>query len=404
MKKIFGGLNITWTRLVIFAIIIGISVGLLNSVPFLRDTTVSDIATYFDFWILCGILIIMNSKSNKESALMCFVFFLISQPLIYLVEVPFSHLGWQLFIYYKYWFIWTILTIPMGYIGYYMKKNKWYSLLIIIPMLVLLSTSIESSLGGLIYSFPHHLINLIFVLTTLIIYPLFIFDNKKLRIIGLFISIVLILFFGTKTILFKPVYETDIICGNNNIYFDNNYKVSLLDSKFGELSIRYEENIKEYCIHAKFVKTGDTKVIIEDPNGNINEYDLYIGKYKYDFKYDEEKSDEFVSNIKITINNKEYSATLEDNDTARKLVSMLPLELVLDELNGNEKYMYLANSFPTNPYKPKHINKGDIMLFDNSCIVIFYKSFDTPLTYSKIGHIDNLDDLEKDSVTVKFEK
>ena len=54
MKKIFGGLNITWTRLVIFAIIIGISVGLLNSVPFLRDTTVSDIATYFDFWILCG--------------------------------------------------------------------------------------------------------------------------------------------------------------------------------------------------------------------------------------------------------------------------------------------------------------------------------------------------------------
>ena len=179
MKKIFGGLNITWTRLVIFAIIIGISVGLLNSVPFLRDTTVSDIATYFDFWILCGILIIMNSKSNKESALKCFVFFLISQPLIYLVEVPFSHLGWQLFIYYKYWFIWTILTIPMGYIGYYMKKNKWYSLLIIIPMLVLLSTSIESSLGGLIYSFPHHLINLIFVLTTLIIYPLFIFDNKK---------------------------------------------------------------------------------------------------------------------------------------------------------------------------------------------------------------------------------
>lgn len=404
MKKIFGGLNITWIRLIIFAIIIGISVGLLNSVPFLRDTTVSDIATYFDFWILCGILIIMNSKSNKESALKCFVFFLISQPLIYLVEVPFSHLGWQLFNYYKYWFIWTILTIPMGYIGYYMKKNKWYSLFILIPMLVLLSTSIESSLGGLIYSFPHHLINLIFVLTTLIIYPLFIFDNKKLRILGLFISIVLILFFGTKTLLFKPVYETDIICGNSNLYFDNNYKVSLLDSKFGELSIRYEENIKEYCIHAKFVKTGDTKVIIEDPNGNKNEYDLYIGKYKYDFKYDEEKSDEFVSNIKITINNKEYSATLEDNDTARKLVSMLPLELVLDELNGNEKYIYLANGFPTNPYKPKHINKGDIMLFDNSCIVIFYKSFDTPLTYSKIGHIDNLDDLGKDSVTVKFEK
>ncbi len=41
-----------------------------------------------------------------------FFFFLISQPLIYLLQVPFSSMGFELFIYYKYWFIWTLLTIP----------------------------------------------------------------------------------------------------------------------------------------------------------------------------------------------------------------------------------------------------------------------------------------------------
>ena len=106
MKKIFGKINLTWKRIIISAIVIGTSVGLLNSVSFLYDTTITDIATLFDFWIFCGIFIIMNSKSNKDSALKCFVFFLISQPLIYLCEVPLNDMGWNLFIYYVY--LWDI--------------------------------------------------------------------------------------------------------------------------------------------------------------------------------------------------------------------------------------------------------------------------------------------------------
>ena len=51
MKKIFGGINLTWKMVIISAVVIGISVGLLNSVPQLYDTTITDIATYFDFWI-----------------------------------------------------------------------------------------------------------------------------------------------------------------------------------------------------------------------------------------------------------------------------------------------------------------------------------------------------------------
>ena len=281
MKKIFGGVNLTLKKVIILSVVIGIMVGLLNSVPFLKDTTITDIATYFDFWIFFGIFIIMNSKSNKDSAFKCFIFFLISQPLIYLAEVPFSHLGWGLFVYYKYWFIWTILTIPMGYIGYYIKKDKWYGLLILTPILILLSSSVETSLGGLIYSFPHHLINLIFVITTLIVYPLALFNNKYLKYIDLVISIILIIIFGLRPLLNKPTYETTIRCSSKELYFDDSYEVYLANSELGDVSIVYEKNIEDYCIHSKFYKTDDTELTIKSPDGGKREFDLHIGKNTY---------------------------------------------------------------------------------------------------------------------------
>ena len=83
---------------------------------------------------------------------------------------------------------------------------------------------------------------------------------------------------------------------------------------------------------------------------------------------------------------------------------MLPLELNMSELNGNEKYIYLDITLPTNSSNPKHIDSGDVMLYGNNCLVIFYKSFDTSYSYTKIGHIDNLDDLGNASITVRFEK
>ncbi len=281
MKKLFGEVNLTWKKIIIAAVVIGISVGLLNSIPSLFDTTITDVATYFDFWILCGIFIIMNSKSNKEAAIKCFVFFLISQPLIYLAEVPFNRLGWHIFVYYKYWFIWTILTLPMGYIGYYMKKEKWYSLLILLPMLVLLGYGVGNSLSGLIYSFPHHLINLIFVVFTLIMYPLVIFNNKYLKYIGLTVSIILILFFGIKPLLKAPVYETTLRCNSEKTPFNDTYKTYLTNSDLGEVYVRYEKDLDDYCISAKFYKTGNTKLIIESPNGEKQEYNLTIGKSTY---------------------------------------------------------------------------------------------------------------------------
>lgn len=283
MKKIFGGINLTWKIVIISAIVIGVAVGLLNSVPALYDTTITDIATYFDFWIFCGIFIIMNSKSNKDSALKCFVFFLISQPLIYLCEVPFKSMGWDLFVYYKPWFIWTLLCLPMGYIGYYMKKEKWYSSLILFPMMILLGMGLSSTITNVKYSFPNHLINTIFVVASFIVYPLFLFKDKKIKCIGLAISIIVMLVFGIYPVITSSTYETQFKCSSETFIYDDTYKAYLEDSSYGDLSIQYVDSIESYCIHASFKKPGDTKVILEDSNGNKQIFPIHIGKMTYSF-------------------------------------------------------------------------------------------------------------------------
>lgn len=285
MKKLFGNLNLTYKTVIIFAIIVGVLVGGLNSIPVLYDTTITDIATYYDFWILCGILIIMNSKSNKDSALKCFLFFLISQPLIYLVEVPFNSMGWSLFRYYPFWGIMTILCLPMGYIGYYLKKDKWYGLLILTPMIILLTSSLVLTIHGVLYSFPHHLINLLLILGTAIIYPLAIFKNSKIKYIGLSISILCILILGFIALTSSPYYETILKCSNEDFYYDDTYKVYLEEEKYGKVEIDYKENLKTYCINAEFHTTGKTKLVIEDNEGKVNKYNLKIGKNTFDLDY-----------------------------------------------------------------------------------------------------------------------
>ena len=115
------------------------------------------------------------------------------------------------------------------------------------------------------------------------------------------------------------------------------------------------------------------------------------------------ESDVKVSDIKVTINDKTYTLKLENNKTVEEFVNLLPKEFTMNELNSNEKYANMNDSLTTNSYYPKHIEKGDVMLYGDNCLVIFYKSFDTSYSYTKIGHIDNLDDLGNGSILVKFE-
>ena len=165
-KKLFGGIDLNWKKLIIFAIIAGVYTAIMAMLPITKNTSFADIAISFEVWILFGIIIIMNSKSAKDSALKCFIFFLISQPLVYLTQDIINHSN--LFLtYYRFWIIWTICTIPMGFIGYFMKKDNWWGLVILTPMLIFLGVHYSGFLGETLYYFPHHLLSTLFCIVTL---------------------------------------------------------------------------------------------------------------------------------------------------------------------------------------------------------------------------------------------
>lgn len=101
-----------------------------------------------------------------------------------------------------------------------------------------------------------------------------------------------------------------------------------------------------------------------------------------------------MQNIIITIKNKKYEAILYDNSTTKELIKKFPITITMSDLNGNEKYYNFSKSFSTSSENVANINKGDIMLFGDNCLVIFYKSFSTRYKYTKLGYIKNTEDLE----------
>lgn len=113
-----------------------------------------------------------------------------------------------------------------------------------------------------------------------------------------------------------------------------------------------------------------------------------------------------MDTVSITVGGQVFTAALRDNETAKAFAEKLPLEVTMVELNGNEKYIYLDESLPTAASNPGRIQRGDIMLYGSSCLVVFYEDFSTSYSYTPIGNIADADGLAaalgKGNVTVAF--
>lgn len=90
----------------------------------------------------------------------------------------------------------------------------------------------------------------------------------------------------------------------------------------------------------------------------------------------------------ITINSTEFTATLYDNEAAEALIAMLPMTVNMNDM-AHEKYYNLPSNLPTSATSPGMIREGDIMLWGSNCLVLFYESFSTSYSYTKIGYIEN---------------
>lgn len=111
--------------------------------------------------------------------------------------------------------------------------------------------------------------------------------------------------------------------------------------------------------------------------------------------------------INLIVNNKTFTATLENNQTVQELIQNFPMALNMSDLHSNEKYNYLNSSLTTNSSVPRMINAGDIKLYGNNCLVVFYDDFRNSYSYTNLGKVDNVDDfiaeLGSGSVNIRFE-
>ena len=108
----------------------------------------------------------------------------------------------------------------------------------------------------------------------------------------------------------------------------------------------------------------------------------------------------------MTIGDRRFGVSLADNAAARAFASMLPLTLDMADLNGNEKYAKLPKALPTSASQSGTIRNGDLMLYGNDTLVLFYLTFESPYSYTRLGRVDDPGSLPgvrgKGSVRIAF--
>ena len=95
----------------------------------------------------------------------------------------------------------------------------------------------------------------------------------------------------------------------------------------------------------------------------------------------------------MTVGERRFAITVIDNAAARAFAARLPLTLDMSELNGNEKHVDLPDALPTNASRPGTIRNGDLMLYGTNTLVVFYATFNSAYSYTRLGRVEDHADL-----------
>lgn len=281
-KNFFKKLNLTWPKVIVFAIIMGIYTALMAMlVP--DGNSFHDIAVTGEWWVLPAVIIIFGSKKPLEAALKTLVFFLISQPLVYLIQVPFSQMGWELFKYYPYWFGITVLTFPAAFICWYIKKNKWYSGIILSFITTFLAISGVIDIHAMIETPPNHLITSIYCFAMIPLLIIVALKDSLPRIITALITTIAILiyipfttvqpfeaynntFIGENEIVFVGEPYISFWSGNGQgnveiIKYEGGYNFKLIGDRGKTYQFAISDDEQEYCFKYYFDDELQTVVV-----------------------------------------------------------------------------------------------------------------------------------------------
>ena len=258
-NRLFGKLKMNWPEVLLLAIASAILTTVFLTFPVFKNTSFERMGVHLEAWIFLAVIIMSNCEKPLESALKTFMFFLISQPLIYLFQVPFSSMGFGLFRYYPYWFKLTLITFPAAYIGWYIRKKNWLSLLILLPVLTFLAYICVDSFQFAFRHFPYRLVTAVFCLLQVILY-LWAFTSDRLRkLIGFLVPLALVL------VLFMSQPQVDI---NATVFLPDepvlSESASVKEPEDGIADITIESTGTDSMIHIHSTEFGTMDFSIRD--------------------------------------------------------------------------------------------------------------------------------------------
>ena len=190
MSRLFGGLKVRWPAVILFAVVAGAYTGAVNSIPALANTSYIDIAVSFEWWIVFAVIIATNCKKPWGSALKIFVFFAISQPVVFAVEVALRSVDAQMAWYYyaTNWGPKTLLTLPGGFLAYYVKDKRLVGGLVMGLTVAAQAVLGVSYIAAMLASPPRHLLSAVFCFGSAVVMLLCVQKNHRNRIVALAVA------------------------------------------------------------------------------------------------------------------------------------------------------------------------------------------------------------------------
>jgi hypothetical protein len=265
-RHLLGGLDMSWRHVLVFAVVTGVVTGLVNEVPFLYDTSFRDIAVTPEWWVLFGMVVACNCKGPGEAALKCGVFFLVSQPIVYVVEMPWlGYFPWE---YYSYWFVLSLFTFPAGALAYLAKRqDRVGSLLLAIPCVVLVVLG-AGFVFKVSYSFPHHLLSAVFCFGQVVVLVLALKNTMDDRLVALGIALVVTVVSITILFVSPPTSSVGITIDAGDADGSGTWSCQLDDPSFGTVEVE-GDRVKVTTSHV-----GSTRLVCTDENGDSIAYDV----------------------------------------------------------------------------------------------------------------------------------
>ena len=100
----------------------------------------------------------------------------------------------------------------------------------------------------------------------------------------------------------------------------------------------------------------------------------------------------------LTVNSKTITATLDSNKAVNYLKSVFPLRVKMYDYASMAKGYNFSSSFKK--IRKENVNTdnlqiGDIVLYDQKHLMIFYQNFKNEDKYIKIGHVDSVEGLKE---------